>query len=49
MFNTQHCDLLKVLINEGIKRKKEKSDIVYQFNSQAIENFIDMKKQIKKK
>jgi len=49
MFNTQQCDLLKVLINEGIRRKKEKSDIVYQFNSQAMEKFIEMKKEIKKK
>lgn len=49
MFKTQHSDLLKVLIQEGIKKYQEKSDIVYQFNSQAIENFIEMKKEIKKK
>lgn len=48
MFKTQHSDLLKVLITEGIKRKKEKSEIVYQFNSQAIENYINMKTKIKK-
>lgn len=48
MFNTPHSDLLKALINEGIKRKKEKGDILYQFNSQAIEKFIEMKRQIKK-
>lgn len=48
MFKTQHSDLLKVLIQEGIKRKESKSEIVYQFNSQAIENYIKMKKKIKK-
>lgn len=49
MFKTQHSDLLKALIVEGIKRNQEKNEILYQFNSKAIENFIEMKKQIKKK
>lgn len=48
MFNTAHGDLLNVLIQEAIKRKEEKGDIIYQFNSQAIENYIEMKRNIKK-
>lgn len=48
MFNTKHQDLLNVLIQEGIKRKEEKGDILYQFNSQAIESYIESKRNVKK-
>lgn len=48
MFNTSHSDLLNVLIQEGISKYKQKSDIVYQFNSQAIEKYIEMKRNFKK-
>lgn len=48
MFTTAHSDLLNVLIQEAIKRNKEKGNIVYQFNSQAIEKYIEMKRNIKK-
>ena len=47
MFDLPHSDLLKALIDEGIKRKENKSDITYKFNSQAIQKFIEMKKNLK--
>lgn len=49
MFNIPHGDLLNTLINEGIKRKEDENNILYQFNSQAIEKYIEMKNSIRKK
>ena len=49
MFNTSHSDILNTLVNESIKRKNSRAEIVYKFNSQAIEKFVEMKNKIKKK
>lgn len=40
LFDTSFKDLLCTLVNEAIKQKEKQKNIVYKFNSSAIENFI---------
>lgn len=49
LFNGSFGDLINTLIDGAIERYKNKKDIVYSFNSSAIENFINMTKSQKGK
>ena len=42
MFNGTFEDLLKILIEESIEKTEKSKNIVYKFNSKAIENYIKL-------
>lgn len=47
MFDGSFEDLINVLIEEAIQKQNKKKQIIYQFNSKAIESFIKMNKSYK--
>ena len=47
LFDTTFSDLISTLINEGISRFEDKKNIVYKFNSKAIEKYIEMMENVK--
>ena len=49
LFNTTFGDILSSLINDAIIRNQEKNKILYQFNSTAIENYINLTSSLKSK
>lgn len=49
LFDTTFGDYLNSLINEAIRKKEESKNIVYKFNSSAIEKYISMSNNFKSK
>lgn len=49
LFSLPFADLLTSLIEEGIERYKKKKDLIYSFNSEAIQKYIDMEDHVKYK
>ncbi len=49
LFDTSFEDLIVTLVEEGIARFEEKKDIIYKFNSNAIETYINMTNSYKAK
>ena len=49
LFSSSFIDLINSLISEAISRNEKKKQICYEFNSQAIENYISMTDHLKYK
>ena len=47
MFETRPNDIIRILVEEALKKFEEKRKIVYSFNSKAIESYIALTNRIK--